>query len=67
VIITDHHESLVGGDVEDAVGDGLAHLGIGEVMHVDPLGPALRLVLPAGVGPLAHDLLGPLELLGGGL
>ena len=48
----------VGGHVVDAVRDGLAQIGIGEVVHVDPFGLAGRLVLRAAVLEVPDQLAG---------
>lgn len=51
MVIAHHHKPLVGADVIDPVGDGLAQQGIREIVGIDPLRPALGLILPAaGIG-----------------
>lgn len=50
------HDRDHGGDVIDAVGDGLGHLGIGEIMHPYSGRVALRLPFGAAVGVIADVL-----------
>ena len=56
-VVADRHPSFVRTDVVDAVGDGLGHFGIGEVVNLHPLGFTLSLELLATVGVVAHELL----------
>src|SRR5208282_3655954 len=55
--VADRHPSLVVGEVVDPVGDGPAELFVDEVMGLHPRRFADRVVLPAAVGELAHQLL----------
>src|SRR5918993_1461896 len=53
----DTHPAGIAPHVVDAVGDRLAQLGVGEVVHVDPFRLARRLPFDPGVGELADQFL----------
>ena len=55
-VVTDDHEALVGGDVEHPVGDRLADVGVGEVVHVDTHRHAGRLPFAPAVAEVPDDL-----------
>jgi hypothetical protein len=58
VVVAAHaHPSGVSAQVIDPVGDRLANRRVGEVVHVDPLGLASRLLLGAAIGVAADQLL----------
>ena len=56
-VVADRHPAFVGAQVVDAVGDGLSHLGVDEVVDLGAGGRFLGLVLLPSVGVLADQLL----------
>ena len=58
-VVVDSDTDLAGmmPKVVDPIGDSLARLRVGEVMHVDPLGVARGLPLPTAVGEAPDQLL----------
>jgi hypothetical protein len=57
VVVADADPAGIGAEVVHPIGDRLADLGIGEIMHLHPHRRTLGLPLAALVGQVAEDLL----------